>query len=125
MLRHSPAQADALKANRIAFNHCETAMAQQFGLANVASTALIGNASPLPRDVWGDWDRESVGLQRSILAVFADLAASVSAPMPIGKLVQYFRTVSDSGVANISLDGQSEAKTDQPVYAYHMRTCCR
>ncbi|MEL6754955.1 MAG: major capsid protein [Pseudomonadota bacterium] len=119
MLRYSEAQIEALVANRRAFNACETAMAQQFGLQNAVSTALIGNASPLPRDVWGDWDRESVGLQRSILAVFSDLAGSVSQPMPIGKLVQYFRTVSDSGVANISLDGQSEAKTDQPVYAYH------
>lgn len=119
MLRFSPAQTEALVSNRRAFNACEVALASQYGLANVASAALIGNASPLPKDVWGDWDKESVALQRNILAVFADLAGSVSQPMAIGKLVQYFRTVSDSGEANISLDGQSEAKTDQPLYAYH------
>jgi hypothetical protein len=119
MLRYSPAQTAALIANRRAFNACETALANQYGLANAQHTELVGNASPLPKDVWGDWDKESVALQRNLQPVFSDLAASVSRPMPIGKLVQYFRTVSDSGVANISLDGQSDAKTDQPVYAYH------
>jgi hypothetical protein len=94
-------------------------MAQQYGLTNMEHPDFVGNASPLPKDVWGDWDKESVALQRNLQPVFGDLSAAVGVPMNIGKLVQYFRTVSDSGVANISLDGQSEAKTDQPVYAYH------
>ena len=40
-------------------------------------------------------------------------------PMPIGKLVHYFQTISDSGSVNVSLDGRSKARTDQPVFAYH------
>lgn len=119
MLRYSDAQTAMLVSNRRAFNANEAMISDRFGLANAEHTELVGNASPLPRDVWGDWDRESVALQRNLQPVFADLAAAVQVPMAIGKLVQYFRTVSDSGVANISLDGQSEAKTDQPVYDYH------
>jgi hypothetical protein len=113
MLRFTNEQAAAVLANRRAFN------AQQTALANAASGVLIGNASPLPKDVWGEWDREAVELQRSILAVFNDLSASVSAAMPIGKLVHYFQTVSDSGNINVSLDGRSRARTDQPVIEYH------
>jgi hypothetical protein len=80
---------------------------------------LVGNASPLPRDVWGEWDQESVEIQRDVLAVMNDLAGSVQRPMDIGKLVHYFRTTSDSGNINVSLDGRSKAKTDQPLMDYH------
>jgi uncharacterized linocin/CFP29 family protein len=65
------------------------------------------------------WDREGVEIQRSILAVFNDLAASVAMPMPIGKLMHHFQTISDSGSVNVSLDGRSKARTDQPVFEYH------
>ena len=119
MLRYTQQQMDAILANRAIFNRQQTGLASQFGLSNVSASALVGNAMPVPKDVWGDWDKESVQLQRSILTVFADLAGSVSQPMNIGKLIQYFRTVSDSGDVNISLDGQSDAPTDQPVYDYH------
>jgi hypothetical protein len=51
--------------------------------------------------------------------VFNDLAASVATPMNLGKLVHFFRTTSDSSVANISLDGRGKAKTDQPLMEYH------
>ena len=40
-------------------------------------------------------------------------------PMPIGKLIHYFQTVSDSGEVNVSLDGRSKARTDQQVIEYH------
>jgi len=80
---------------------------------------LIGNALPLPKDVWGLWDREAVEVQRTTLRVFNDLSSSVSMPMPIGKLVHHFQTVSDSGQVNVSLDGRSKGRTDQPVFAYH------
>jgi hypothetical protein len=80
---------------------------------------LIGNALPLPKDVWGLWDREAVEVQRTTLRVFNDLSSSVSMPMPIGKLVHHFQTVSDSGSVNVSLDGRSKGRTDQPVFAYH------
>lgn len=79
---------------------------------------LVGNASVLPKDVWGEWDRSAITVQRDVLAVFNDLAASVSRPMPLGKIVHYFMTLSDSGDVNISLDGRGKAKADQPVMAY-------
>jgi len=80
---------------------------------------MVGNASPLPKDTWGRWDREAVEIQRDVLAVFNDIAAASTMAMPIGKLVNHFQTVSDSGNINISLDGRSSAKTDQPLINYH------
>ena len=79
---------------------------------------IIGNALSLPRDVWGEWDREAVEIQRLEMVIFNDLAASVARPMPIGKLIHYFKTVSDSGSANVSLDGRSKANIDKPVFDY-------
>lgn len=83
------------------------------------NSLMIGNASPLPRDVWGEWDRDGIEVQRDVLNVFNDIAASSSMAMPIGKLVHHFQTISDSGESNISLDGRSKAKTDQPLIEYH------
>lgn len=83
------------------------------------SDGMRGNALPIPRDVWGEWDREAVQIQRSELAIFSDLAASVSRPMNIGKLISHFQTVSDSGSVNISLDGRSQGALDQPTFDYH------
>lgn len=113
MLRFTPDQQAFILANRRQFNAHQTAMAGLHG------STMVGNALPLPKDVWGEWDREAVELQRSTLAVFNDLAASVAVPMPIGKLVHHFQTVSDSGTINVSLDGRSKARTDQPVFNYH------
>lgn len=113
MLRFTPEQQAFVLANRRQFNERQTALAAAHG------STIIGNALPLPKDVWGMWDREGVEVQRSTLAVFNDLAASVAFPMPIGKLVHHFQTISDSGSVNISLDGRSKARTDQPVFEYH------
>lgn len=79
---------------------------------------IMGNASTLPKDVWGEWDREAIEVQRDVLAVFNDLS-SLSRSMPLGKLVHHFQTVSDSGDVNISLDGRGKGKTDRPVIDYH------
>lgn len=113
MLRFTQEQQAFVLANRREFN------ARQELMANASGQMLIGNAASLPRDVWGEWDREGVAIQRDVLAVFNDLAASVSTPMPIGKLVHHFQTISDSGSVNKSLDGRSKARTDQPVFEYH------
>lgn len=113
MLIYTPEQQSVVLNERRAFNARQSAMAELHG------ETMLGNAATLPKDVWGQWDREAVELQRSTLAVFNDLAASVSTPMPIGKLVHHFQTVSDSGEVNISLDGRSKGKTDQPEIAYH------
>lgn len=113
MLKFSHNHQQAIKMARKQHELEHLAMQKQYG------GTMIGNASPLPRDVWGEWDRESVQLQRSILAVFGDLAGSVARPMNIGKLVHFFRTTTDSGNINVSLDGRSKAKTDQPLMEYH------
>ena len=113
MLKFTQAQQELIINERRAFNARQKAMAELHG------STIIGNASVLPKDVWGQWDREAVELQRSSLAVFNDLASAVSTPMPIGKIVHHFQTVSDSGGVNISLDGRSKGKTDQPVIEYH------
>jgi len=117
MLRFTDDQARFVLANRRAFNERQGAIRS---LMNGTSGAtMLGNASALPKDVWGQWDREGVELQRLLLAIFNDLAASVSTPMPIGKLVHFFQTISDSGSANVSLDGRSKARTDQPTFDYY------
>lgn len=86
--------------------------------ANHGEKLLMGNAAPLPKDVWGVWDRQGIEVQRDVLAVFNSLSVN-SMAMPIGKLVHHFQTVSDSGDVNISIDGNSSAKMDQPAIAYH------
>lgn len=113
MLRFTEQQSAAILANRREFN------ARQTALANSTGTVMLGNALPLPKYFWEQIDRDSVEIQRDILVVFNDLAASVSTPVPIGIVHHLFQTVSDSGEINISLDGRSKAKTDQPVYDYH------
>lgn len=82
------------------------------------SAGLLGNAMTLPKDVWAEWDRDAVQIQREELVVFNDLAG-ISKSMPIGKLIHHFQTVSDSGSVNISLNGRSSAKTDNVVLNYH------
>lgn len=113
MLNFTSTQQAHVLANRRAFN------ARQVVLGNEHGETFLGNASPLPKDVWGEWDRDGISVQREVLSVFNDLAASVAFAMPIGKLAHYFQTVSDSGSVNVSLDGRSKAATDQPTFAYH------
>lgn len=113
MLKFTKEQQAFVLANRRQFNASQAALAAKHG------DVMLGNASPLPKDVWGEWDREGIEVQREVLSVFNDLAASVATPMPIGKLVHHFQTISDSGTTNISMDGRSKARTDQPVLEYH------
>lgn len=113
MLRFTEDQQGFVLANRRAFN------ARQREIGEAHGDTMIGNASPLPRDVWGAWDREGIEVQREVLAVFNDLAGSVAFPLPIGKLVHHFQTISDSGNVNVSIDGRSNARTDAPVIEYH------
>lgn len=113
MLRFTPAQQELLLNNRRTFNRRQERLVEENG------DVFIGNASTLPKDVWGQWDREALTVQRDELVMFNDLAAASQMPLPIGKLVHYFQTVSESGEVNVSLDGRSKARTDQPVIEYH------
>lgn len=118
MLRFTPEQAAAQNAQRAAWNVNQARIAEQHGIKAIGNAGMIGNASPLPLNVWGMWDKDGITIQRDVLSVFNDLAASVSFPMPIGKLIHYFQLISDSGQVNTSLDGRSKARTDQPTIDY-------
>lgn len=113
MLRYTAEQQALLIHNRQRFNDAQAT------LANLHGSTFLGNASPLPRDVWGEWDRDAIQVQRATLGVFNDIATAAQRPIPIGKLVHYFQTVSDSGEVNVSLDGKSKARTDQPLIEYY------
>lgn len=118
MLRFTQAQQQFVLGNRRAFNDRQRALANAHGFGD-EGVAMVGNALPLPRDVWGEWDRDGLEVQRDVLAVFNDLAASVAMPIPIGKLVHHFQTISESGEVNVSMDGRSKARTDKPQFDYH------
>ena len=109
MLRYTPEQEGFILNSRIRFNDEQLAIQPGY---------LLGNALPLHRDAWARYDRDAVMLQRSKLAVFNDLAATLSEPVPIGVLVAYFQQVSDSGGVNVSLDGRSKGKQDLPQVSY-------
>ena len=125
MLKFTPQQQKLILNARRRWDMMQRNMAAQHGFAVndangqfIAFDELVGNASVLPKDVWGEWDRSAITVQRDVLSVFNDLAASVSRPMALGKIVHYFMTLSDSGDVNISLDGRGKAKGDQPVMDY-------
>ena len=122
MLRFTPQQQKYILAQRSAFNAQQVAFNAQFGghLNSIYAPGevLVGNAFPVPKDAWGQWDRDGIEVARDVLAVFNDLS-SLSKAVDLSVLVNHFQTVSDSGQANISLDGIGKAKTDQPVIDYH------
>ncbi|WP_396180179.1 major capsid protein [Flavobacterium sp.] len=122
MLRFTPQQQKYILAQRSAFNAQQIALNAQFGgqLNSIYAPGevLVGNAFPVPKDAWGQWDRDGIEVARDVLAVFNDLS-SLSKAVDLSVLVNHFQTVSDSGQANISLDGIGKAKTDQPVIDYH------
>lgn len=117
MLLFTNNQRDVVLNTRRAYNAAQRHLGEVAGDA-IVGNAAIGNALPLPRDVWGEWDREGIAVQRKTMAVFNDLAASVSTPMPIGKLMHHYQKISDSGQSYISLDGVFEGKTDQQTFEY-------
>jgi len=123
MLLFTPQQQQYIKTNRMQFNRQQEALTKMYGPQINAVYSpdhiLQGNAYPLPKDAWGQWDKEGIEVARNVLAVFNDLAATLSKAGDLSVLVSYFQTVSDSGQANISLDGIGKAKTDQPVIDYH------
>lgn len=110
MLKFSKAQEALILNERRAYDHAHERMAREFN-------GFMGNAATVPKDVWGEWDREGIEIQRDVLAVFNDLS-SLSKSMNIGKQVHFYQKISDSGEVNISMDGRGKAKTDQPLVDY-------
>lgn len=109
MLKFSKEQEALILNERRAYDMAHKQMA--------ANGVFMGNASTVPKDVWGEWDREGIEIQRDVLAVFNDLS-SLSRSLPIGKQVHFYQAISDSSEVNISMDGRGKAKTDQPLVNY-------
>lgn len=109
MLKFSKEQEALIINERRAYDQAHARMA--------ANGVYMGNASTVPKDVWGQWDREGIEIQRDVLAVFNDLS-SLSMSLPIGKQVHFYQKISDSSEVNISMDGRGKAKTDQPLVDY-------
>ena len=61
-------------------------MQAQFG-----TNLLVGNATALPKDVWGEWDKDGIMIQRDVLAVYNDLV-SVSRSHAIRQVVALLPT---------------------------------
>lgn len=87
MLKFTPQQQKLILNARRRWDMMQRNMAAQHGFAVndangqfIAFDELVGNASVLPKDVWGEWDRSAITVQRDVLSVFNDLAASVSPP---------------------------------------------
>lgn len=113
MLKFTPAQQKLINDERNRHAAIHANMQKQYG-----EFMLEGNALPTPKDTWGMWDRDAVEVGREVLQVYNTLSVN-STPLPIGKLVHYFQTVSDSGQAHVSIDGNVEGKADQQVFDYH------
>lgn len=110
MLKFSKEQAAAVIANRRAFNIKQR---------ELGANGLLGNATSLPKDVWGQWDRDVITVARPLLGVFDDLSNSVAMTLPIGKSLSYYQTASDSGTATVTMDGRDDGRSDQPTLDYH------
>lgn len=123
MLKFTKDQMNLILNARKQFNAGQDSLAHKHGLptdvTGLNTNTMIGNASHLPKDAWGVWDKEFIQIQRDVLSVFNDIAATNSMAMPIGKLVHHFATMSDSGGVNVSMDGQSNAKSDSATINYH------
>lgn len=110
MLKFTNEQQTALNQARAAFN------AKQATLASEVS--IVGNASPIPLDAWRRVDGAAVAIQRDVLTVFNSLAAANQTPVGVGDIVSYFGKVSDSNEAHVSMDGRSDALSDQAVVSF-------
>lgn len=118
MLRFTKEQEAFVLNHRRMHNKLHQEMQVRFGVNAANQASFQMNASPLPKDVWGEWDRDALVIQRDVLAVFNDLAATVSKSMPLGKLIHYFQQLGDNSEAHVSLDGRSKARKDAAERAY-------
>lgn len=110
MLLFTQDQALAVNSARESFNRTQVAMA--------SSVSLIGNAAPIPLDAWRRIDSRAAAIQRDVLAVFNRLSAASQTPVGVGDIVSFYPQISDSGEVNVSMDGRSEGKADQPIVKY-------
>lgn len=86
---------------------------RQAEIERAAGRVLIGNAAPIGLDAWRRIDARAARIQRDELAVFSRLAAANSVPVDLGDLVSFYPKVSDSGSAQVSMDGLAIGKADQ------------
>ena len=110
MQKFTKAQTEYILNTRRSFNERE----RSFGTVN----ELMGCATPITKDAWGEWDSNGMGVARNVLAVFNSIASTNSRSVPLSVLVAHFQQISDSGEVNTSLDGRGKAKEDQAVVTY-------
>ena len=110
MQKFTKEQQEFILNTRRSFNDNE----RQFG----SNRMLMGCATPITKDAWGQWDENGMGVARDVLAVFNDIASTNSRSVPLSVLVSHFQQISDSGEVNTSLDGRGKAKEDQAVVSY-------
>lgn len=112
MLLYSPEQEQARNAARLAFNQ------QAVALAANAAIEMIGNSLNVPLDAWRRIDARATQVQRSTLGVFNRLARASQTPVSIADLVNYYPKTSDSGEVQVTMDGRSDAPSDQAIVTY-------
>jgi hypothetical protein len=91
---------------------------RQDEIARAAGAVMIGNAAPIGLDAWRRIDARAAMLQRDVLAVYSRLAAANSTPVDLGDLVSFYPKISDSGSAQVSMDGRAQGKADQAVVQF-------
>lgn len=121
-------QSSAINAEWKRFNERQNAIAANAGLpadamnqqfALMQNQMAMGNALPVPKDVWGQWASDFIDVQRNQLGVFADIAATNSRSVPLHVLMDHFGVMSNVGDdVNVSLDGRSSGKSDSPILNY-------
>ena len=119
--KYTPEQVKMINQQRQAWNNNERRIAEQSGIKpNVyVDNSLVGNASVLPKDAWGQWAAEGIAVRRSMIGVHEFLASRTSRGVDIGLIVDHFAQYSDnSEKVNVSMDGISRAKTDQGLIQY-------
>lgn len=105
LMQFNDEQNAALVAARESFNVNEEAKG--------VVSPLVGNASPIGIDAWRRIDGRATLVQRDVLNVFNRLASANTIPVGVGDIVSYYAQVSDSGEANVTMDGRNQGKNDQ------------
>lgn len=107
MLLHTNDQQAAVNQAREFFDTAEEA----YGRAGTG--LLVGNSAPIGPESWRRIDQRVTRVQRNVLSVFDRLARANTTPVGVGDIMSYYPKITDSGEANVSMDGRSNSLQDQ------------
>jgi hypothetical protein len=107
MLLHTNEQQAAVNQAREIFDNTEEA----YGRAGTG--LLVGNSAPIGPEAWRRIDQRVTRVQRNVLSVFDRLARANTTPVGVGDIMSYYPKITDSGEAQVSMDGRSNALQDQ------------